>query len=1030
MAAGPGTLEFDLDALAAANDRINVTGSVNIGTSALGFSDFSFTNLGGVQAGTYVLISSTAGITGSLDPADRTGSIGGFSGILQINGNNVEWVTDADLDGMPDTFELAHTTPPSATALDPNQDLEHGGIGDGLTNLQEYLHGTDPNNPDTDGDTLEDGPEVAGAGSRPPTDPTKQDTDGDTLSDLVETNTRIWSGTGNTGTNPTSKDTDGDALTDTVENNTGSFVDKASTGTNPNLPDSDADTAGDWYEVTASHTNPNDAADKPNVPYPLPDPDGSPGAANKPVKVYIMGGQSNMVGIGYVNGGPGSLTTIAKSEGKFPNLVDGSNNWTTRNDVRYRGVVTAIGNAPLTAGQGSSSTTLGPELGFGQVMGWFHDEPVLLLKSSQGNRGLGWDFLPPGSPQFLADPNDGYTYAGYGGSPDRWPTGSTPVPIGWCAGLQYDQCFLDEADMSPLAVANGAPGTNVTDILDHWAAEYSNPGKPFVGQDFEIAGFVWWQGHKDGGEVGYDTAGVYAKRYEQNLVNLITKLREYYHNRYPGKISPSAPFVVATVGFGGGAWVEGSSADTIWKAQMAVGNPALHPEFAGNVASVDTTGYWRPLGESPGTQSFHYNNNAETYMLAGDAMGRAMLGLQADAIPPSPDPMTFATLPTAVNASTVGMVATAATDLSGPVQYFFENTTNGNFRDWSTDRTWNHTGLASGNYSYRVKARDSKGNETGWSAAASASPGSDTTAPAPGTMSFAIPPAALGETAVTMTAATASDISGVEYFFDETSGNPGGSDSVWQDSPVYTDTGLTAGTTYTYTVVARDKSPAQNPTLPSGPASATTVVPDTSPPTPNPMTFANPPTAPGAASITMTATTASDPSGVEYFFDETSGNAGGSDSGWQDSPTYTDTGLNSNTTYTYSVRARDKSAGQYATAWSNPASATTSAAPSSLWIIPTAATASSSETGTSAAMVINGSGLSIEGTAGVHAAGSSTSWSMDQGNVHRHQGRVHHPRPRRCLQSNKSPPLAVYPQLGCQRCQPRRQDLRRSRFLR
>lgn len=39
----------------------------------------------------------------------------------------------------------------------------------------------------------------------------------------------------------------------------------------------------------------------------------------------------------------------------------------------------------------------GPELGFGSVMGWDHDEPVLLIKTSIGNRGLGYDVLPPGS---------------------------------------------------------------------------------------------------------------------------------------------------------------------------------------------------------------------------------------------------------------------------------------------------------------------------------------------------------------------------------------------------------------------------------------------------------------------------------------------------------------------------------------------------------------------------------------------------------------------------------------------------------
>jgi len=85
---------------------------------------------------------------------------------------------------------------------------------------------------------------------------------------------------------------------------------------------------------------------------------------------------------------------------------------------------------------------------------------------------------------------------------------------------------------------------------------------------------------------------------------------------------------------------------------------------------------------------------------------------------------------------------------------------------------------------------------------------------------------------------------------------------------------------------------------------------DNTQPFPSPMTFATAPTAQGVSAITMTATTALDANGVEYYFDETSGNTGGSDSGWQDSPTYTDTGLVANTQYTYTVKARDKSPAQ------------------------------------------------------------------------------------------------------------------------
>jgi prepilin-type N-terminal cleavage/methylation domain-containing protein len=64
---------------------------------------------------------------------------------------------------------------------------------------------------------------------------------------------------------------------------------------------------------------------------------------------------------------------------------------------------------------------------------------------------------------------------------------------------------------------------------------------------------------------------------------------------------------------------------------------------------------------------------------------------------------------------------------------------------------------------------------------------------------------------------------------------------------------------------------------------------DVTPPIPNPMTWAGSPAAPGPNSITMTATTASDESGVEYYFECTAG--GGHDSNWQDSPAYEDTGL-------------------------------------------------------------------------------------------------------------------------------------------
>jgi hypothetical protein len=97
--------------------------------------------------------------------------------------------------------------------------------------------------------------------------------------------------------------------------------------------------------------------------------------------------------------------------------------------------------------------------------------------------------------------------------------------------------------------------------------------------------------------------------------------------------------------------------------------------------------------------------------------------------------------------------------------------------------------------------------------------------------------------------------------------------------------------------------------------------PDTTPPTPDPMTWERKPYATGNNSIAMEATAAVDESGVEYFFDCTAG--GGHDSSWQDSQIYEDTGLTEGASYTYTVTARDKSTNQNATAASSAESAAT-----------------------------------------------------------------------------------------------------------
>ncbi len=321
-------------------------------------------------------------------------------------------------------------------------------------------------------------------------------------------------------------------------------------------------------------------------PEQLPDPDGQPAAMDKPVKVFILLGQSNMLGFGRVEpqDKPGTLLNLTKVQGKYPHLLDESGNWTTRKDVRYvqvmhrNGKMLTLRNDWLTV-----KGNIGPELQFGHIMGHVLDEPVLVLKSCIGNRSLGWDLLPPGSEQFEFE---GKIYAGYGESPLSWDKGTTPKKINWYAGKQYDDDIA-----------------NARRVL-------ANIGEYYPGAtNYEIAGFVWWQGHKD-------QNAAHASRYEQNLVRLIKTLRKDFS-------APEAKFALATIAFGGSE-LSGPGL-TVAKAQLAVsGETGKYPEFAGNVKTIDARPFWRDASVSPSSAGYHYNHNAETYMEVGNALGWAM----------------------------------------------------------------------------------------------------------------------------------------------------------------------------------------------------------------------------------------------------------------------------------------------------------------------------------------------------------------------------------------------------------------------
>ena len=322
----------------------------------------------------------------------------------------------------------------------------------------------------------------------------------------------------------------------------------------------------------------------------LPDPDGKPANMSKPVQVYILMGQSNMLGFGKINGGEGSLEHAVKEKKLYPYLIDVEGNWTERKDVRN--VFTMGSGGPGGGVRKNEWLTIkggkiGPEVGIGHHLGHAIEAPVLILKSCIGNRALGWDLLPPGSEQFEFTDSKGKTWVhpGSKGSPERWEKGTDPKRIGWYAGLQY------EGDVS-----------RAKKVLSELDKHY--PGA----KNYEVAGFFWWQGDRD------SRSEALSSRYEKNLANLIKQLRKEFK-------APKAKFVTASLGQTKKGATDGGG--KILDAMLAVdGSSGKYSEFKGNVATV----YTHPLSKG-GSSGGHYSGNAETYMNVGDAMGKAMVEL-------------------------------------------------------------------------------------------------------------------------------------------------------------------------------------------------------------------------------------------------------------------------------------------------------------------------------------------------------------------------------------------------------------------
>lgn len=301
-----------------------------------------------------------------------------------------------------------------------------------------------------------------------------------------------------------------------------------------------------------------------------------------------------MIGAGQTSGDmPGTLEYTVKTRKRFIHLVDSNSKaWIRRTDVRYVAVkddMDIVRNEWL--GVDDKYNFFGPELQFGYILGELLEEPVLLIKASSGSQSLGGDLLPPGSARYAFG---GWTYAGYGDSPRRWPSNIVHPPTNsWHAGHAYNSTLV-----------------NVKTILNRISDYY--PGAT----SYEVAGIAFWQGETERRDAAY------AGMYRRNLRDFIVKIRHDLN-------APGAKFAIATLGQRG----QDMSGNTlqIHDYQMEVGS--MFPDFKGNVLSVDTRSSWR-TPYTPGHEdneeyenAAHYGNHAETFMEVGNALGLAMAKL-------------------------------------------------------------------------------------------------------------------------------------------------------------------------------------------------------------------------------------------------------------------------------------------------------------------------------------------------------------------------------------------------------------------
>jgi alpha-galactosidase len=314
----------------------------------------------------------------------------------------------------------------------------------------------------------------------------------------------------------------------------------------------------------------------------------------RPVKVFILAGQSNMEGKAKV-----SLMDYQAEQPesrKFYQHLRKDGKWIERDDVWIKFLDR---KGMLTVGFGSPKC-IGPELEFGTVVGDHYAEQVLLIKTAWGGRSLYRDFRPP----------------------------SAGLP----GDKVLDKMLTEMQKQKPEATFDDVKktfGASYRAMLEEVHATLGDLKKHFpdyAGQGYELGGFVWFQGWND--MISTDATDEYAS----NLGHLIRDVRKDFK-------SPKLPVVVGQMG------VDGEKADrNVKKFKEAQAAGVDVPEFKGNVILVKTDKFWDVEAEivfKKGWREnleewnkvgsdypYHYLGSAKTMCKIGRAFGEAMIELQ------------------------------------------------------------------------------------------------------------------------------------------------------------------------------------------------------------------------------------------------------------------------------------------------------------------------------------------------------------------------------------------------------------------